>query len=59
MKLDFKKMLPHLVAVGVFVILASAYFSPVFNGYRLKQGDITQFRGMEKEIADYRMIHED
>ena len=59
MKLDFKKMLPHLVAVGVFVILASAYFSPVFNGYRLKQGDITQFRGMEKEIADYRMINED
>ena len=59
MKLDFKKLLPHLVAIGVFVILASAYFSPVFNGYKLKQGDITQFRGMEKEIADYRMLNED
>jgi hypothetical protein len=59
MKLDLKKTLPHVVAIGVFLLLASAYFSPVFNGYRLKQGDITQFRGMEKEIADYRMIHDD
>lgn len=58
-KLDFKKLAPHIVAIVVFVALASAYFSPIFNGYTLKQGDIMQFRGMEKEIADYRMTHED
>jgi hypothetical protein len=57
MKLDFKKLLPHLVAIAVFLALSMLYFSPVFDGYRLKQGDVTQFRGMEKEIADYRMLN--
>jgi hypothetical protein len=57
MKFDFKKLLPHVIAVAVFLALSMLYFSPVFNGYRLKQSDITQFRGMEKEIADYRMLH--
>ena len=57
MKLDFKKLLPHLVAIAIFLALSMLYFSPVFNGYRLKQGDVTQFRGMEKEIADYRMLN--
>lgn len=57
MKLDFKKILPHIVAICVFFMLSYVYFSPVFNGYRLKQSDVTQFRGMEKEIADYRMLN--
>lgn len=57
MKLDFKKILPHIIAICVFIVLSYLYFSPVFNGYRLKQSDVTQFRGMEKEIADYRMLN--
>ena len=59
MKFDFKKLVPHLVAIAVFLALSMLYFSPVFDGYRLKQSDITQYRGMEKEIADYRMLHDD
>lgn len=59
MKFDFKKLVPHLVAIAVFLALSMLYFSPIFDGYRLKQSDITQFRGMEKEIADYRMLHDD
>jgi hypothetical protein len=57
MKLDIKKLLPHIVAIAVFLALSMLYFSPIFNGYRLKQGDVMQFRGMEKEIADYRMLN--
>lgn len=51
------KALPHAVAVIIFAILASVYFSPVWDGYNLRQGDINEHIGMSKEIADYRMLH--
>jgi len=52
------KIVPHAVALALFVILASAYFSPVWKGYELRQGDIDHWRGMSKEIADYRLLNE-
>ena len=53
-----KKLLPHLIAIGVFIALAVFYFSPVvFDGKELHQGDITNFKGMSKEIVDYRQQH--
>lgn len=57
--MNFKKIVPHLIAIGVFVLLASVYFSPVFNDYSLKQSDIQQFRGMEKEIVDANLMNEE
>jgi len=57
--MNFKKIVPHLVAIGVFVLLASVYFSPIFNDYSLKQSDIQQFRGMEKEIVDANLMNEE
>src|SRR5574343_110876 len=57
--MNFKKIIPHLVAIGVFVLLASVYFSPIFNDYSLKQSDIQQFRGMEKEIVDANLVNDE
>ena len=57
--MNFKKIVPHLIAIGVFVLLASVYFSPIFNDYSLKQSDIQQFRGMEKEIVDANLMNEE
>jgi hypothetical protein len=57
--MNFKKIIPHLVAIGVFVLLASIYFSPLFNDYNLRQGDIQQFRGMEKEIVDANLVNDE
>lgn len=51
------KALPHVTAVAIFLILASVYFSPVWDGFNLRQGDINEHLGMSKEIADYRMLH--
>lgn len=49
-----KKFLPHIIAVVVFILLSSIYFKPVFDGKKLKQGDIVNFAGMSKEIIDFR-----
>lgn len=55
MKIDFKKLLPHAVAVLTFFLLAAIYFAPMFKGYVLRQSDVKQFKGMAKEIVDYRV----
>jgi hypothetical protein len=49
-----KKLVPHFVAISLFIVLSSIYFEPLYNGYELKQGDLRQFRGMSKEIDDYK-----
>ena len=55
MKINFKAVLPHGVAILVFIVFASVYFSPLFNGYNLSQSDVKQFQGMSKEIVDHRV----
>jgi len=52
--MNLKKTLPYVSAILVFVIASLLYFSPVLKGQKLNQSDITQFRGMSKEIVDYR-----
>ena len=56
--MNFKKILPHVIAILVFVTLSCVYFSPIFSGYSLKQSDIMQYRGMEKEISDNNLMNE-
>jgi hypothetical protein len=50
-----KLAIPHFVAIVIFIAFSYVYFSPLFDGYNLKQGDIKQFQGMSKEIIDYRI----
>lgn len=45
---------PHLVALLVFIGLSAAYFSPVLQGYKLRQGDMRNWKGMAKEVQDFR-----
>lgn len=59
MKPTLLKALPHLVAIVTFVIISVAYFSPITDGYELRQGDIDHWRGMSKELVDYRLVNED
>ena len=53
---DFKSdVLPHLIAVVLFLIITLIFFSPVFfEGKALSQGDILQWEGGAKELLDYR-----
>ena len=58
--IKIKKFLPVLLAVLSFVIISLAYFSPVLEGKELFQSDIAQFRGMSKEVKEYRdQYHEE
>ena len=49
-----KKLSPYLVALLVFLSITVVYLSPLFEGQKLKQHDITMFKGMSKEIVDFR-----
>jgi len=53
-QISFKQALPYFAAIAIFLVLALAYFSPLLEGKKLKQSDITQFKGMSKEISDFR-----
>lgn len=52
-KPDFKKILPHLIAILIFLVIISVYFAPVFEGKMLKQHDIVMAKSMQKETFEY------
>ena len=52
--IEFKKILPYLAAIVIFLVVTLAYFSPLLEGKKILQSDIVNFKGMSKEIADFR-----
>ena len=47
------------IGINIFIIviiisISFIYFSPQIEGKILEQSDITHFKGMSKELADYR-----
>ena len=52
--INFKKFFPYLAAIGIFLVVTMIYFSPLLEGKKILQNDIVQFRGMSKEIVDFR-----
>jgi len=53
MKFDFKKILPHIIALLLFVIISAVYFLPQFQGKKLYKGDIVNHQAMAKESQDF------
>ena len=47
-------ILPHLSAIILFLLISIVYFSPVLEGKKLIQGDMTNYYGMSKEIRDFK-----
>lgn len=52
--MDIKKILPHAGMVLLFAILTLTYFNPILSGKAIRQSDVMNFKGMSKEIFDYR-----
>ena len=53
-KINFNKFAPFLAAIVIFVIIIMVYFNPLLEGKKIKQSDISQWKGMSKEIVDFR-----
>ncbi len=49
----FKKLLPYLVAVVVFIVLTIVYASPVLDGKVINAGDTKSWQGMFQECKVY------
>ncbi|MEJ5302059.1 MAG: YfhO family protein [Bacteroidales bacterium] len=45
---------PYAAAIIIFLLATFLLFTPLFQGQQLIQSDITNFKGMSKEIQDYR-----
>lgn len=48
------KTIAIIGCIVAFAAITLIYFSPIFEGKRLQQHDIGMYKGMSKEIADYR-----
>ncbi|MDR2119547.1 MAG: hypothetical protein LBP64_01550 [Tannerella sp.] len=54
MNRQLKAIVPHVVAVLVFIILHTVYFAPnIFENKELVQGDVKSVGGWGKDLADY------
>lgn len=53
----FKKNLPHLLAVVVFLAVAVIYCRPALEGKVVSQHDITQWKGAMQQSLEYKKTH--
>ena len=44
--LNWKKILPHIIAIAIFLVVAIVYCKPALEGQVLQQNDITQWKSM-------------
>jgi hypothetical protein len=54
--MNFKKILPHIIAIVAFIVVSFVFFSPVLEGKKLFQSDMAQFEGAAKELLDYEKV---
>ena len=52
-KIEWKQVLPYVVAVVVFVTLAITYCAPLLEGKVLQAGDVNNWKGAAQEAQEY------
>jgi hypothetical protein len=50
---DWKKTLPHLLAIGIFLLVAIIYCLPALQGLVVNQSDMSQVNGMIQQSKEY------
>lgn len=55
----FRKILPYLVAVAVFLAVSAIYLYPTFQGKVLTQSDTENWKCMANEINEFKAAHPD
>src|SRR3954453_11932704 len=54
---SWKKILPHIIAVIVFLVVAMVYCKPALQGEVLQQSDIIHWKGMAQDAFNYKEKH--
>ena len=54
-----KGSLPHILAIVFFLLVAVIYTYPVLEGKKIFQSDVAKFKGMSKEIVDFRQEYDE
>jgi len=54
---QWKSLLPHAIAVGVFLIVALFYCKPVLEGKVLQQSDVTLWKGSAQNSFEFEKKH--
>src|SRR5258706_16292154 len=57
MNINWKKITPHLIALGIFLIVALIYCKPALQGKVLQQSDIIHWKGMAQNSFKYKETH--
>ncbi|MFA8299582.1 MAG: YfhO family protein [Hyphomicrobiales bacterium] len=52
--LSFRNGIPVVTGLIIFAIITLIFLNPLLEGKKLKQSDIINYKGMSKEISDYR-----
>ncbi len=52
--IQWKKVLPHIIAIGIFLIVAVLYGKPALQGEVLQQTDIIHWKGMAQSAFDHK-----
>ena len=52
-KFNFKRALPHLIAIAIFLIVAVIYCKPALQGKVVSQHDIQGWRGMSQQSVEF------
>jgi hypothetical protein len=53
----FQKLLPHLIAIVVFLIVAVIFCSPALSGKIINQSDVVHWKGMAQQSLEYKEKH--
>ncbi len=57
--INYKKILPYLIAILSFIVIAYMFTPQVFSGKVVNQSDIASWRGMANEIISYNEANPD
>lgn len=53
----WKSLLPHVIAVAIFLILSAWYTKPVFENKIVEQHDVQQWKAMAQQSYEYKAKH--
>ncbi len=54
---QWKLLLPHAVAIIIFLLIAIIFCKPALNGKVLQQSDVTHWKGMAQDLFRYKETH--